>query len=455
MNKKAFLFAFISAFWLVSVQAADDIKSFAQLSAQVLPMVVNISAERLDLNTEESKQSITAANPTLREYFFESEGNKTSLGSGFIIDPKGYIVTNYHVIKDSQNVNVTLENNKDYKAQVIGWDEPTDLAVIKIENESALPYAELGDSDELQVGDWVLAVGNPFGLGSSISAGIVSAKSRDIDMGVYDNFIQTDAAINQGSSGGPLFDVQGKVVGINTALLSSSGESVGVGFAVPVNLSKFVIAELMQKGKVERGWIGAKIIPNEQDIAISDLQTFSGGVVVSEITIPSPAEKNLEAGDIIMAIDGRDVKDIKDFSRRIAESKIDQEIILRVWRSQQPKDISLKVALRPTEQVLNPQEYNDMVMIPDNYIKEIGISLKSDDQAVTIDEVATDSQAYEQGIKSGDIINQINQRSVNSIADVKSYVGYAISGSGELHFNITRDGIEHNITLMVGNNEQN
>ena len=455
MNKKAFLFAFISAFWSVSVQAADDIKSFAQLSAQVLPMVVNISAERLDLNTEESKQSITAANPTLREYFFESEGNKTSLGSGFIIDPKGYIVTNYHVIKDSQNVNVTLENNKDYKAQVIGWDEPTDLAVIKIENESALPYAELGDSDELQVGDWVLAVGNPFGLGSSISAGIVSAKSRDIDMGVYDNFIQTDAAINQGSSGGPLFDVQGKVVGINTALLSSSGESVGVGFAVPVNLSKFVIAELMQKGKVERGWIGAKIIPNEQDIAISDLQTFSGGVVVSEITIPSPAEKNLEAGDIIMAIDGRDVKDIKDFSRRIAESKIDQEIILRVWRSQQPKDISLKVALRPTEQVLNPQEYNDMVMIPDNYIKEIGISLKSDDQAVTIDEVATDSQAYEQGIKSGDIINQINQRSVNSIADVKSYVGYAISGSGELHFNITRDGIEHNITLMVGNNEQN
>ena len=231
--------------------------SFAPLVEELLPGVVNISTLRTEpVNSE--KADVLSANEYIRDYFLQDEGGKTSLGSGFLIDSKGYIVTNNHVIDKANEIIVTLYDDSQYNAVVIGSDKMTDLALIKIEADKPLPFVEFGNSDELKVGDWILAIGNPFGLGGSVTAGIVSAKSRDIDAGSYDNFIQTDASINQGSSGGPMFNMQGKVVGINTAIFSSTGASMGVGFATPINLSKFVIEQLVQKGKVERGWIGIK-----------------------------------------------------------------------------------------------------------------------------------------------------------------------------------------------------
>ena len=246
------LFSLLLAFALFSPLAlAQKLEvreqSFADLAERLLPGVVNISTVRSQPASED-KLDIVSANEYIRDYFLQDEGGRTSLGSGFLIDAKGYIVTNNHVIDGADEIIVKLSDDRQFNAQIVGKDKMTDLALIKIESEEALPFVKLGDSDTLRVGDWILAIGNPFGLGGSVTAGIVSAKSRDIDAGSYDNFIQTDASINQGSSGGPLFNMAGDVVGINTAIFSSTGGSVGIGFATPVNLSKFVIEQLIAKG---------------------------------------------------------------------------------------------------------------------------------------------------------------------------------------------------------------
>jgi serine protease Do len=256
--------------------------SFADLSAKLLPGVVNISTIR-NSSTDVSKVDISSANEHIREYFLQDDGGRTSLGSGFLIDSKGYIVTNNHVIDGANEIMVTLADDQQYKARVIGSDKMTDLALVKIDSNDDFPFVKMGNSDDLRVGDWILAIGNPFGLGGSVTAGIVSAKSRDIDAGSYDNFIQTDASINQGSSGGPMFNMQGEVVGINTAIFSSTGGSMGIGFATPINLSKFVVEQLMTKGKVERGWIGVKVATNEEKLSLSENQIFQGGVVVTSV----------------------------------------------------------------------------------------------------------------------------------------------------------------------------
>ena len=289
--------------------------SFAPLIEKLSPGVVNISTLRTEPANSE-KADVLSTNEYIRDYFLQDEGGKTSLGSGFLIDSKGYIVTNNHVIDKANEIIVTLYDDSQYNAVVIGSDKMTDLALIKIDAVNPLPFVEFGNSDELKVGDWILAIGNPFGLGGSVTAGIVSAKSRDIDAGSYDNFIQTDASINQGSSGGPMFNMQGKVVGINTAIFSSTGASMGVGFATPINLSKFVIEQLMLKGKVERGWIGVKGSTSSKNISLSANQNFSGGVMVNSLSDNSPAAKaGIEAGDIIISINGNDIKDIKKIEK--------------------------------------------------------------------------------------------------------------------------------------------
>ncbi|MCQ2740825.1 MAG: trypsin-like peptidase domain-containing protein [Alphaproteobacteria bacterium] len=428
--------------------------SFAPLAEKLLPGVVNISTRHLE-QADAEKLDITSSNENIRDYFLQDDGGRTSLGSGFLFDAKGYIVTNNHVIEGADEIVVTLNQNKEYQATIVGTDKMTDLALIKISDKENLPFVKLGNSDNVKVGDWVLVIGNPFGLGGSVAAGIVSAKSRDIDMGSYDNFIQTDASINQGSSGGPMFDMNGEVIGINTAIFSSTGANMGVGFATPINLSKFVIEQLISKGKVERGWIGVKVTTNSDKIVLNDNNTFQGGVVVSSLTPSSPAATaGIEAGDVIIAINGSDIKDLKDFSRRIAETAIGTDVILRVWRNSAIKDLTVKIKQMPVNidknAVRKEEKDNSSIQKPEGYIENLGIVLEMRNEDVVVSDVLADSDAYDKGLKAGDIIVKIDGKDVSSIEDAKSYAAYAKTAGGPpMEMNVMSNGMLQTLLLKV------
>lgn len=429
--------------------------SFADLVETLLPGVVNISTVRQQV-TDETKLDIISSNSHIQDYFLQDEGGKTSLGSGFLIDSKGYIMTNHHVIDGADEIVVTLSDDRQFKAKVVGVDKMTDLALIKIEDEKAFPFVKLGDSDKLRVGDWILAIGNPFGLGGSVTAGIVSAKSRDIDAGAYDNFIQTDASINQGSSGGPMFNLQGEVVGINTAIFSSTGGSMGIGFAMPVNLSKFVVEQLISKGKVERGWIGVKVVSNTTDIILSDKQTFKGGVVVSSLGEKSPAsEAGIEAGDIIIGFNGNDVKDAKSFSRVVAETVQGTSVILRVWRNNQIKDVPLKVALMPEVKTADIVETSAVAEEkPAGYIEDLGLVVELKNGVVTVTEVLADSDAAAKGLNIGDVIQKADGKEVATVEDLRSYAAYAKAAGGPpFELRVLSNGLPQVLLLKVGGND--
>lgn len=424
--------------------------SFAPLVDKLLPGVVNISTLRNEPSGED-RADITSANEYLRDYFLQDEGGRMSLGSGFLIDSKGYIVTNNHVIDKANEIIVTLYDDSRYNAVVIGSDKMTDLALIKIEADKPLPFVEFGNSDELKVGDWILAIGNPFGLGGSVTAGIVSAKSRDIDAGSYDNFIQTDASINQGSSGGPMFNMQGKVVGINTAIFSSTGASMGVGFATPINLSKFVIEQLMLNGKVERGWIGVKVTSANTEIPLGENKVFTDGVMVNSLSDNSPAAKaGIEAGDIIMSINGHDIKSVKEFSRVIAESKIGSTVILRLWRDNKTKDTELKIALMPKISATNTVA-DSQSLKPQGYFDKLGIVVDiNENNELVVNEVLADSDAFIKGIKSGDIILKIDGKTTSSPEDLRSYIAYALAENrNQIELELMSDGIIQSLLLKL------
>ncbi len=450
----ALVISFLLIIPTVNAQKTEILnQSFAPLVEKLLPGVVNISTLREDALLSD-KTEIISANEFINEYFLRDEGGRTSLGSGFIIDAKGYIITNNHVIDKASEIMVKLSDNRQFNAEVVGVDKLTDIALIKINSGEAFPFVKMGDSDAVRVGDWILAIGNPFGLGGSVTSGIVSAKSRDIDAGSYDNFIQTDASINQGSSGGPLFNMNGEVIGINTAIFSSTGNSIGVGFATPINLSKFVVEQLISKGKVERGWLGLKVVSNNQDITISDSQIFKGGVIVNSLNENSPAlQKGIEAGDIIISMNGNDIKDAKSFSRNIAETPIGNDVILRIWRNGQTKDITLTVSSMPETTDKELKNTIDITLNekPKGYIEELGIVADEANGVVVITEVLADSDAYVKGLKSGNIIQRLDGKDVSSIDDLKAYVAYAKNAGGPpVEVKISDNGLLQTIHLKVG-----
>ncbi len=429
--------------------------SFAPLVEKLIDGVVNISTTHNNKNAETNPE-IVSANEFINNYFVQDEGGYTSLGSGFLIDPQGYIVTNAHVIDGANEIIVKTSDNTQYNAKLIGADKMTDLALVKIDSEKPFPFVKIGNSDELKVGDWILAIGNPFGLGGSVTAGIVSAKSRDIDAGAYDNFIQTDASINQGSSGGPMFNMSGEVVGVNTALYSTSGASMGIGFATPINLSKFVVEQLKSKGKVERGWLGLKVMDNNENIAISDKHNFNKGVVISSVLPNSPcAKENIQVGDIIMSVNGKDIKNAKSFSRQIAESKIGSDVILRVWQNMQTKDLSLKIAQMPdVKNEAKPVSSTKTTKLLKGYIETLGIVVKDEKNSVIIEDILSDSDMYTKGLKSGDIIQKINDKEVTSLEDVKAYVDYAVKNNDDMiKIDILSDKLPQTIKVSIKSND--
>lgn len=447
MRIKPVLFAFFIASLGFSGEAGAQFPSFADLAEKLTPSVVNISS------FSQSETENGEGNTPLSE----------SLGSGFIIDGNGYIITNNHVVDKAESISITLSDDTKTEARVIGKDPKTDLALIKIETKRPLNAVKFGDSDKIRVGDWVLAIGNPFGLGSSVTAGIVSAKSRDIESGPYDSFIQTDASINQGNSGGPMFNLQGEVIGISSAIFSTTGASQGVGFAIPANLAGWVISQLKEHGEVKRGWIGIKIQPNTPEIADSLGISANQGVVVSGVTEQGPAQKaGLQAGDIVLSFNRQPIDNTKNLSRLIAETKIGTPAPIEIWRSGQKQTLTVPIELMPEETPLSAakETVSDAAETPDNgeslniigfTVKEISpelaerYKLAPSTSGVVVTDILPNSDASRKGIKIGDIIVKIDKRNIIGESAFHEYVNdarrennrpvlLAIQGQEALHF---------------------
>jgi serine protease Do len=340
-----------------------------------------------------------------------------SLGSGFVIDKEGLIVTNNHVVENAEEITVQTASDKEYKAKIVGRDPKTDLAVIKIDpNGESLTPVHLGDSDTLRVGDWIFAIGNPFGLNNTVTAGIVSAKSRFIGQGSYDDFIQTDAAINPGNSGGPLVNLQGEVVGINSAIFSRSGGNIGIGFAIPINLAKELIPQLKDKGKVTRGWLGVYIQKVTPDIAESLKLESPHGALVADVMEDTPAgQAGIQVGDVITEFDGHPVKESTDLPLIVARTPIGKSAEVKLMRDGTPKTVTVKIGELKEEEVAVAQGgAGELGLAVQNLTPEIAESLGIDakTKGVVVAGVEPGSPADEAGLQRGDVVLEVNREPV-------------------------------------------
>jgi serine protease Do len=352
-------------------------------------------------------------------------------GSGFFISPDGYLVTNNHVVEDAEDISITLENGDKYPATLVGSDPRTDVAVLKVKAPKEFPYVRFSDKDP-RVGDWVLAVGNPFGLGGSVTAGIISAHNRDIGSGPYD-YLQIDAAVNRGNSGGPSFNLDGEVVGMNTAIFSPSGGNVGIAFAVPAALVKEVVGQLREHGSVDRGWLGVVIQNVTDDIADSIGLTEAKGAMITKVAEDGPAiKKDIKAGDVIVEVNGDKIEDSRDLARKIAELHPDTDVKLTLMRYGEQRQVDLKLGKFPSGKKLAALEEEK----PDaagEQLDNLGLSLApamkvpgAGEEGVVITEVSPDSDAADKGLKAGDVILQVAGVNVSEPGDVAQGVKKAM-----------------------------
>lgn len=448
--------------------------SFADLAEKLSPAVVNISTTQTVAGAAEGEDGevpmpqFPPGSP-FEEFFKDflerqGRGNAeprkvTSLGSGFIIDASGVIVTNNHVIQDAEEITVTLSDGTKLPAELRGKDPKTDVAVLVVKPSKPLPFVDFGDSDKARVGDWVLAIGNPFGLGGSVSAGIISARNRDINAGPYDDFIQTDAAINRGNSGGPLFNMDGEVIGINTAIYSPSGGSVGIGFSVPSALARQVVAQLREFGQTRRGWLGVRIQSVTDEIAESLSLPRASGAMVAGVDEKGPAaEGGIVAGDVILSFDGKPVPDMRSLPRVVAETKIGTTVDVVIWHDGKEKTVRVKVGQLDEAATEVADSGSKGGTAPSKAQVVLGMSLAalSDDlrgrhsvpedvNGVVVTDVKGDSFAAEKGIRPGDVIIEVAQDKVTTPAQVadkvkaekdagKKSVLLLLSRAGDLRF---------------------
>jgi serine protease Do len=394
---------------------------------------------------------------------------RVALGSGFIIDPSGYVVTNNHVVQNADKVTVVFQDDTKHPAKVVGRDAKTDLALLKISVDHPLPYVQWGDSSASQVGDWVLAVGNPFGLGGTVSSGIISARGRDIHSGPYDDFLQIDASINRGNSGGPTFNLAGQVIGINTAIYSPNGGSVGIGFAIPSSLAKPVIEQLKEHGKVERGWLGVQIQQVTPEIAKSLGLPNDHGAIVAAVTDGSPAAKaGFKQGDVILGFNGHEVQKVRDLPLAVAETPVGQKAEVKVWRNGQQMTLEPSIAAMPE----NPQvAQNDqsgehgqnastmgLKLAPLNAGWRKRLELGKGVKGVVVTGVEENSPLAELGIQPGDVIEQINQQPVTTPHEVVQKLEAARNEKGpdkNLLVLLNRHGVNQYVALSVQENGGN
>ena len=350
---KFWSYFFISSIFVLLIESKSYSKvypsSFADLAEKLMPSVVNISTtQTIKTNSNVLPFQFPPGSPfeeLFKDFNTPQERSVTSLGSGFIIDKSGIVVTNFHVIQGAEDIIVRVNGKEEYKAKIIGSDPLSDLALLKIEAKKRFIPVSFGDSDKARVGDWVVAIGNPFGLGGTVTSGIISAKHRDINLTRYDDLIQTDASINQGNSGGPLFNLKGEVIGINQAIIApGSSGSIGIGFAIPSNAANKVIDQLIKFGETKRGWLGVRIQEVTKEIAEIEKLDEPRGALVASISEKSPAQKaGIKEGDIILEFDGKKVNSVKDLPKLVAETEVGKNVLLKVWRNR--KMISKKVQL--------------------------------------------------------------------------------------------------------------
>ena len=406
-------------------------ETFSNLADELLPSVVNISTTQLieDKYNNNPQFQFPPGSPfedMFRDFFDRDRNNNTprkrkatSLGSGFVIDETGYIVTNNHVIGDADQIEVVFQDETKLKAELVGKDPKVDIAVLKVNPKKKLKALKWGDSSKSKVGDWVLAIGNPFGLGGTVTAGIISAKSRDIRMGQYDSFIQTDASINKGNSGGPMFNMDGEVIGINSAIFSTSGGSVGIGFAIPSTMAIDEIDQLKKFGKTSRGWLGVRIQLVTEEIAEAYGLDKPRGALVASVENNSPSFKaGVKPGDIILKFDGKDIKKDRDLPRIVAATKVGKNVEIEIWRAN--RIMNLKVKLGELESFENKTKAEIKKKELPNKIEKLGIQLakitpslrnryniKKNVNGVIILNVDRNSIAADRGLKAGDVILSI------------------------------------------------
>ncbi|MDH3335299.1 MAG: Do family serine endopeptidase [Rhodospirillaceae bacterium] len=437
-------------------------ESFAELADKLLPAVVNISTTQVIENRAPQEMPQFPPGSPFEDFFKEffdrnQPGGQqfgkrpqkrlaTSLGSGFVIDYKSngdtFIVTNNHVVQDADEVNAILQDGTRLEAEIVGRDAKTDIAVLKVKSNSKLSSVGFGDSDVARVGDWVLAIGNPFGLGGTVTAGIISARGRDINAGPYDNFIQTDASINRGNSGGPMFNMKGEVIGINTAIFSPSGGSVGIGFAIPSNAAKLVIDQLIKNGQVSRGWLGVNIQEVTDPIAEALNLKKPIGALVSNVTEGSPAaDGGIKPRDVIIEFDGKAVNEMRHLPRMVAATPVNKNVKVKVWRDGKEKILNLKIGKldekvaevpavnkseKPTTGEVDVQKLGlTLSSLTPDLIERFGLG--SDTKGVVVVDTDPDGSAARERIRPGDVIHEVSQQKVSTPDEVSKIVDKAAS----------------------------
>ncbi len=425
-------------------RSPGQLPDFVDLAKKMRPVVVNISTTQVS----EGRGQQEFGNPfgeddpfnDFWKRFFggpvpRGPQRQRSLGSGFIIDGDGSILTNNHVVENAQKIVVKLSDEQEYEAKVVGRDPKTDIAVIKIDIKGGMTAASLGDSDNLEVGEWVMAIGNPFGLDSTVTSGIVSAKGRHIGQGPYDNFIQTDASINPGNSGGPLINLSGEVIGINTAIFSRSGGNIGIGFAIPINLVKELLPQLRGKGKVTRGYLGVLIQKVTPEIAESLGMDKGHGALVANVSKDGPAEKaGVKVGDVIIEFDGKEIRDSGDLPIIVARTPVDRRVRMKVLRDKKELQLTVSVGeLKDEEVVASAPEKGELGMTVQKLTPQIAESLGLDKaDGVVVSAVDPGSAADEAGIRRGDVILEVDRKPIRSIDEYKKSLAGIRKGKGVL-----------------------
>ena len=435
--------------------------SFSELAKKASPSVVNISTVKVIKGRTHGQMPFggpLGPNDPFKDFFerffrdqIPRDFRQQSLGSGFVIDKDGFILTNNHVVENTEEIKVKLADKREYDAKIIGCDAKTYPALIHIESDHPLVPLSMGDSDNLYVGDWVIAIGNPFGLEATVTAGIVSAKYRDIGAGSYDNFIQTDASINPGNSGGPLLNTAGEVVGINTAILSRSGGSVGIGFAIPINMAKDILPQL-KKGKVVRGWLGVmiqKITPDlKEKLGLKD----ESGALVADVTAGGPAEEaGIKRGDVIVSFNGEDIKEMHDLPYIVASTPVGKKVTVDIIRKGKKKSLLVKTGELKEEDespVVSEASPNLGLMVKEithEPARNFGLS---ETQGLVVVQVESNSPAGEAGVKPGDIILEVDQIPMEDLTQFNRKIDTYKAGDTIL-FLLNRSGTTLYLTIKV------
>ena len=447
-------------------------ESFADLAARVSPAVVNIAASHTSQRASPTmRPPMTDRERFLKRFFprfpilpLAPDGQRKgqAVGSGFLIDAAGVIVTNHHVIAGAGEITVTIHDGRKFQAQLVGADEKSDIAVLRIQLDEPLPYVLFGDSATTRVGDWVIAVGNPFGLGGTVTAGIVSARGRDIRSGPYDDFLQFDAPINQGNSGGPLFDRHGQVIGVNSAIFSPSGGNVGIGFAIPSDIVSSIVAELRDQGHVDRGWLGVHIQPLDAEIAEGLGRESTQGALVAHVVPDSPADQaGVRTGDIIIDFAGQPLENVRDLPRLVADTDAGAATPMTIWRDGRANILTVVVDQQPVEPTAVEQRAARQVPaeaqlglalaeLDDRHRRELGLAETVN--GVLVANVRPGGSAARRGVRPGDVIVMVGQQHVTEPGQVAELVSQAADRDREaVVLLIHRRGQDRFLAIPFGN----